>query len=331
MSEKALITVIIPVYNTLEYLPRCVQSVMAQTYENLEILLVDDGSTDGSSELCDGFAAKDPRVRVLHKENGGSSSARNLGLSECRGDYVGFVDSDDHVDPDMYETLFLGLQGSDASIAQVGRDEIDAQGNLMENICDPPNEREMISAEDFFRELLMHRGDCSFCTKLLRRELLRTERFPEGKLNEDFYLLIRILCGSEGIVSLPGRKYHVFYRLGSNSRKKDPNDFSRVYADCVENADLAATLVSEHFPKLSETAFRFGVFQRLEYLLHVPIPQMKRENETYVAIVRFLRRNWTGVMKNKILTKKNKAYATAFAIMPRGIRVLHKGWMKVRK
>ena len=164
MSEKALITVIIPVYNTLEYLPRCVQSVMAQTYENLEILLVDDGSTDGSSELCDGFAAKDPRVRVLHKENGGSSSARNLGLSECRGDYVGFVDSDDHVDPDMYETLFLGLQGSDPSIAQVGRDEIDAQGNLMENICDPPEEKELISAEDFFRELLMHREDCSFCT-----------------------------------------------------------------------------------------------------------------------------------------------------------------------
>ena len=331
MSENALITVIIPVYNTLEYLPRCVESVRAQTYQNLEILLVDDGSTDGSGELCDRFAAEDARIRVLHKKNGGSSSARNLGLSECRGDYVGFVDSDDHVDPDMYETLLTGLSGAEASIAQVGRDEIDVQGNLMANICDPPESKELISAEDFFRELLMHRGDCSFCTKLFRRELLREERFPEGKLNEDFYLLIRILCGSEGVVSLPGRKYHVFYRLGSNSRKKDPNDFSRVYADCVENADLAAQLVEKHYPGLGETAFRFGVFQRLEYLLHVPIPQMNRENKVYVEIVRFLRRNWGHVLRNKILTKKNKAYATAFAVMPRGIRVLHKGWMKVRK
>ena len=92
---KPLISVIVPVYNIMEYLPRCVASLCAQTYENLEILLVDDGSTDGTSELCDDLGKTDKRIRVFHKENGGSSSARNLGLAHCKGELIGFVDSDE--------------------------------------------------------------------------------------------------------------------------------------------------------------------------------------------------------------------------------------------
>ena len=95
MKDTPLITVIVPVYNILEYLPRCVHSITAQTYQNLEIILVDDGSTDGTGALCDELAAEDRRIRVYHKENGGSSSARNLALKHASGEYVGFVDSDD--------------------------------------------------------------------------------------------------------------------------------------------------------------------------------------------------------------------------------------------
>ena len=102
MSENPLITVIVPVYNILEYLPRCVHSITGQTYRNLEILLVDDGSTDGTGELCDRLGEEDPRIRVFHKENGGSSTARNLALQHAKGEYVGFVDSDDYIEPDMY-------------------------------------------------------------------------------------------------------------------------------------------------------------------------------------------------------------------------------------
>ena len=104
MNDKPLITVIVPIYNIEEYLPRCVRSIMAQTYGNLEILLVDDGSTDGTGQLCDRLGQEDSRIRVLHKENGGSSSARNLALETARGKYVGFVDSDDYIDPDMYRS-----------------------------------------------------------------------------------------------------------------------------------------------------------------------------------------------------------------------------------
>lgn len=327
MQEHPLITVIVPVYNILEYLPRCVHSITAQTYRNLEILLIDDGSTDGTGELCDRLGEEDDRIRVFHKENGGSSSARNLGLIHATGEYVGFVDSDDYIEPDMYELLLTAIQENSVEAAQVGRDEIDEQGSRLPDICEPPKEPEIWESRDFLLELLLHRGDCSFCTKLIRRELFQEERFPEEKLNEDFNLLVRMLPGIGRLVSLPQRGYHVFYRIGSNSRKADAESFSRVYADSVENADMVGTMVKDMAAgdrELAETAFRFGVYQRLEYLLHIPISQMTRENGMYRGVVAYLRRNWVRAMKNPVLTGKNKVYATLFVLAPRKVRKVHR-------
>lgn len=323
MNEAPLITVIVPVYNISDCLLRCVHSITAQTYKNLEILLVDDGSTDGSGELCDRLSGEDSRIRVFHKENGGSSSARNVGLDHASGEYIGFVDSDDYIEPDMYERLLRAIIDYGVVTAQIGRDEIDEQGRRLPNICEPPKEPEIWESRDFLRELLLHRGDCSFCTKLLRRELFREGRFPERKLNEDFNLLVRILPEIERLVSLPGQGYHVFYRIGSNSRKADPENFSRVYKDCVENADMVESMVKED-RELAEAALRFAVFQRLEYLLHIPISQMTKDNVTYREIVSYLRKNWAKAMRNPILTGKNKVYHTLFAAAPKGIRKLHR-------
>ncbi|MDE5717951.1 MAG: glycosyltransferase, partial [Lachnospiraceae bacterium] len=107
MSKK--VSVIVPVYNSINCLERCVRSLCAQTYENLEILLIDDGSTDGTDQLCERLAAEDARIIVCHKENGGASSARNVGLSMASGDYIGFVDSDDYIDSYVYEELVFAL------------------------------------------------------------------------------------------------------------------------------------------------------------------------------------------------------------------------------
>lgn len=330
MTDNPLITVIIPVYNIMEYLPRCVHSVTAQTYRRLEIILVDDGSTDGTGELCESLAAEDSRIRVYHKPNGGSSSARNLALSLAQGEYVGFVDSDDYIEPDMYERLYRGIAEYGVPAAQIGRDEIDAAGRGLPNICEPPENPVIFDAESFLRELLMHRGDCSFCTKLIRRELFPESAFPEGKLNEDFHLLVRMLHVMGKLVSLPGQTYHVFYRIGSNSRKADRENFSRVFGDCVDNADLAAETVRADYPALVETAFRFGVFQRLEYLLHIPISQMTADNAQYRAVVGYLRKNWPRAMGNKLLTVKNKLYHTLFALAPGTLRRLHRMLRGVR-
>lgn len=319
-----LISIIIPVYNIEKYLERCVKSVCGQTYKNLEILLVDDGSSDGSGALCDKLAGEDERIRVFHKENGGSSSARNLGISQARGEYIGFVDSDDYISENMYELLVGAVQEYRAQIAQVGRKEIDEQGNALPNICEPPGEKVFIESRDFLKEMLMHRGDCSFCTKLVCRELFETAGFPVGELNEDFKLLVQFLMRVEGIVSLPEQTYHVFYRIGSNTRKVDKNAFSRVFGDTVNNADMVEKLIAEKIPDLKEVAFRFGMYQRLEYLLHVPVTRMNRENGQYIEICKYVRKNWLHMVKTPYLTGKNKTYLTLFAIAPKQIRIVHK-------
>ena len=263
-ARTPLISVIVPVYNIMEYLPRCVASLCRQTYRNLELLLVDDGSTDGTGQLCDWLAAADNRIRVLHKDNGGTSSARNMGIEKARGEFLGFVDSDDYVEPDMYMRLYRAAQGREDWLVQAGRDEVDEQGGQLPSICEIPERELRFSAEEFLRELLMHRGDCSFCTKLVPRRLLGEDRFPEKQLNEDFHLMIRLLQRAEGVVSLPVCGYHVFYRLGSNTRRKKENEFSRVFSDNVNNAELVLSLVEEKYPPLQPVAVRFGLFQRLD-------------------------------------------------------------------
>lgn len=319
-----LISVIVPVYNIEKYLERCVNSIREQTYTNLEILLVDDGSTDSSGIICDKFAEEDNRVRVFHKENGGSSSARNLGIAEAKGEYLGFVDSDDYISANMYELLVGAIHEFQAEVAQVGRDEIDEEGKRLPDICVPPKQKVFIESKDFLRELLMHRGDCSFCTKLVKKSLFENGTFPLGELNEDFRLFVSFLDKIRGVVSLPQQTYHVFYRIGSNTRKEDKNAFSRVFMDNVNNADRAEKIVAEKFPELESVAFRFGMFQRMDYFLHIPVVQMQKENAQYVAICRYVRKNWWKAIKNEFLTAKNKIYITLFAVAPKTVRVIHK-------
>jgi len=330
-----LISIIVPVYNIMDCLERCVDSLLAQTYQNTEILLVDDGSTDGTGTLCDTLAQRDGRIRVFHKENGGSSSARNLGIRKARGVYLGFVDSDDFVEPDMYERLYRVLKEKGAVVAQIGRDEIDAEGNKLPDICVPPSELTAIAAGEFMRELLLHRGDCSFCTKLLHRDLfLRQDGekrlFPEGVLNEDFFLMVQMLPDIPEIYSLPGYGYHVFYRIGSNTRRKDREDFSRVFIDIVNNADMAYTKVMQDFPELKEEAVRFNLYQRLDYLLHIPISQMRGDNTMYRSVVGYLRTHVCDTVRNRYLTGKNKLYLLFFTLAPKTLRCVHRMTMNCR-
>jgi len=323
VNEKPLISIIVPVYNIMDCLEKCVDSCIGQTYKNIEILLVDDGSTDGTGELCDELAKKDNRIRVFHKKNGGSSSARNLGISQAKGEYLGFVDSDDFISPAMYEELINAVTEFQVPIAQVSRDEIDEKGNKLPDVCIPPKQAFLCESAEFMKELLMHRGDCSFCTKLIKKELFQDKRFPEGKLNEDFYLLLQMLKEIKGIYILPQQYYHVFYRIGSNTRKKDKNDFSRVFMDIVENADVAQEIVDEHYPHLKEVGIRFGLFQRLDYMLHIPVGQMNSGNQFYENVKKYLRKHWIDTLTNSYLTKKNKVYLMLLTVAPKMVRALH--------
>ncbi len=331
------VSVIVPVYNIIEYLERCVGSLTAQTYKDLEIILVDDGSTDGSGDLCEKLAKKDERIRVFHQENAGSSAARNKGIKESRGEYIAFVDSDDYVDPDFIEKMVEAALRLNAPMVQISRDEIDENGSRLEDVCKPPKEEMIITAHDQMRELLLHRGDCSFCTRITHRSLFgldspegKIRLFPEGVLNEDFKLMIQMLTGIDELPKvekypiLPAQAYHVFYRIGSNSRKKDSEEFSRVFSDIVDNADYVESFIGDVYPDLKSIAGRFALFQRLDYMLHIPVSMMNKNNEFYLRVVRYLRKHFSDTLFNRYLTVKNKLYLVLLTIAPRFVRKVHK-------
>ena len=321
MSEK--ISVVVPAYNSIECLERCVKSICAQTYRNLEILLIDDGSTDGTDRLCERLAGEDERIRVRHKDNGGASSARNVGIELATGDYLGFVDSDDYIEPDMYALLADAMRERQCAVVQISRDEVDETGRRLPDVCTPPETVRFCRTEEFVKELLLHRGDCSFCTKLVRRELLRRHRFPGGVLNEDFSLLVDLLQEIDGITILPKQCYHVVCRQASTTRRRTQDSFSRVFLDIVENADRMQKLVDRAYPDLHECAVRFNLFQRLDYLLHVPIPQMRGDNAFYGRVKGYLRRHVIDTVTNPYLTGKNRLYLLLLTVAPRTVRRVH--------
>ena len=328
-TDMKKISVIVPVYNSIACLERCVTSICAQTYRHLEILLIDDGSTDGTDELCEQLAAKDARIRTYHKKNGGASSARNMGLKLASGEFFGFVDSDDYIEPYVYEEMLRVLEAGEHSVVQISRDEVDEAGNRLPDVCLPPEKEFYCDAENFIRELLLHRGDCSFCTKLFRREVFSGHSFPEGELNEDFRLLLELLQEISGIVILPQQGYHVVCRATSTTRTRTKDSFSRVFLDIVDNADRVQALVDKKYPALHDCGMRFNLYQRLDYMLHVPVSQMKNDNVFYQNVKKYLRKHMTDTIKNPYLTKKNKIYLLLLAAAPRTVRRVHAGKMKI--
>ncbi len=339
MNKDRSVSIIIPVYNIeTDLLRKCVESVAEQDYEDLEILLIDDGSTDGTGAVCDELAdrlGKDHNdirgrdIKVIHKPNGGSSSARNAGIDASSGEYLGFVDSDDYIDRDYVSLMMSAIERYDIPMAQISRDEIDAKGRKMPDVCIPPDNERIITGKEQLRELLLHRGDCSFCTRLTKRSLFEGRRFPEGRLNEDFFLMIQMLPDIDRYVILPEQAYHVFYRIGSNSRSGDKDVFRQVYADIVDNADHAEKLVEDIYPDLKGEAKRFALFQRLDYLLHVPIAMMNSDNGFYISVVRYLRNNLGLMFINRYLTVKNKIYLLLLTVAPRTVRTVHRKIKKI--
>ena len=163
------------------------------------------------------------------------------------------------------------------------------------------------------------------------RTLFEKYRFPEGVLNEDFHLLVEMLQEIESIAILPQQYYHVFYRTGSNTRKKDKNEFSRVFMDIVDNADLVEAIVAKKYPDLRQEAVRFALYQRLDYMLHIPVGQMTGGNAFYGTVKKYLRSHLTDTIKNPYLSKKNKVYLLLLTVAPKTIRRVH-GWkMKCQK
>ena len=198
MNELPLISVIVPVYRVEKYLDRCLSSITGQTYRNLEIILVDDGSPDSSGAICDAWAAKDSRIRVIHKQNAGAGAARNTALDAASGEIISMIDSDDYLHPNLYTHLYsLMEQGADIAECTIGITESD--GFPMEDGSDA--QIVFCRAEDAMR---LHIRDEIFCqtppNKLYRSSVVRGIRFPEGNLIDDEFFTYKVI-GNAGMLA----------------------------------------------------------------------------------------------------------------------------------
>ena len=240
-----LLSVIVPVYNVEPYLNRCVQSIVRQTYKDLEIILVDDGSTDRSPEMCDLWAGQDARIKVIHKKNGGLSSARNAGIDIAQGEVLSFIDSDDFIEPDMYQTMIFAMVESGKDIVCCGR-IVDLWGEREKRDFSRSSPK-IYSKEDAMKEVLCLRDiDTSAWDKVYKKSLFAELRYPVGKISEDAAIILQILNESNGIFHVGKSFYHYVFRENSISKKTFTQNKHDVYINCVN----MASFISKNHPEL---------------------------------------------------------------------------------
>lgn len=319
---KPLISVILPVYNVEAYLESCVKSLLAQTYENLELLIVDDGSGPVCAELCDALKSADERITVWHKPNGGLSDARNFGLERARGEYVAFVDSDDSVDADYLSYLYSLCEqfGTDLAMCQIAFHYPNGKIQAPQTF-----EPKRMSARDAMESMLYHREvDTSACAKLYRRALFRDVRYPVGRLFEDMGTTYRLImqCSEVAVGCEP--LYHYMIRGGSivtgafNPRK----------LDLLEMTDTMAEAVTARWPELEQAALRRRVYARFSTLNQMLDCEPSPERE---EILRFLREHAPAVARDPAAPRRDKLAARALSMGFGAYRTMWKTYLRLVK
>lgn len=266
MKEQPLISVIVPVYKAEKYLDKCINSILSQTYSNLEIILVNDGSPDKSGEMCDRFAEKDGRIRVFHKENGGQSSARNLGLDNMTGDYVSFIDSDDYIEPDMLKTLLDNASDHSAEISACGIAR-ERDGKLLSYFNkDYPENKDILvfsTNEALLENFRNSRLTYSPCDKLYHKSIWENLRMTEGQIYEDMEVIPKCIERAKTVVYDPTPLYRYNLTEQSTIRGKfNPARFAE--------ADVALRKAEDYkirFPQLYEVAVA-GYISVCLYIIH---------------------------------------------------------------
>ena len=274
-KKNGMISIIIPVYNVAAFVEKCVDSVLAQTYENIEVILVDDGSTDGSEIICDKYGTIDKRVKVIHKKNGGQGAARNVGLDAATGEYIGFVDSDDWVKKDMFENMLTALleTDSDLSVCGVIYDHI-----FVKKKYEFFQKPKVFVADKVMEEYLgtPHIG-CALWNKLYRRELWENIRIPEVRAREDIMVLYSVVGRCKKIVHIGSCEYVQLVRPGSTEQK-----FSRDKLEVITAHEIANKYIQEEFPdlyRLVELNIAKECVDLIEEILSLGEKQYERELE----------------------------------------------------
>lgn len=274
--EKPLLSIIVPVYDVENYLQKCIDSILAQTFTDFELILVDDGSPDNCPALCDAAAAKDARIRVIHQKNGGLSAARNAGLDVARGEWIGFVDSDDYIAPEMYETLYKAVQSTGADLALCDYVKVDETGALctQTHVAVP---QKSLTGRELLQKAYWTTVQIAW-NKLYHRTIFAQLRYLVGKLNEDFFVIPEICLNTQKAVVVPDVLYYYVQRgdsiMGKSRtlRHYDAAEAAQHYWNClVENR------VYETLPAAAECTF--CVVSRIYWTLPAALHKEPRSME----------------------------------------------------
>ena len=298
-NAKPLISIVVPVYNVEDYVDLSVQSMVEQTYEHIEILLVDDGSTDTSGERCKNWSEKDARVRYIHKENGGAASARNAALDVCRGELITFVDSDDWIDADFIEVLYEAMRAENADISICGwKNETEFQSVL----CDTVKGKVCYDKTEALNKLFYQESyDTAMWAKLYRAELFEQIRFPMGNIYEDIAIIYKVFEKVNKVVYSDYKGYHYLLRDTGTTLKT----FSRKKMDLIDVADEMEEYVLTYCPEVG-AAMR-SKYIRANFHIYLQIPRDKEYKQERMRIERNIDKYRKCVLKDKRTRKGTKA------------------------
>lgn len=312
--DEPLISVIVPIYKVEAYLIRCVDSIIHQQYSNLEIILVDDGSPDRCGQICDEYALRDARVRVIHRPNGGLSAARNSGLDVCTGEYIGFVDSDDCIHPEMYSRLYQDIFDYNTLLAFCHSDMF--SGNAI------PHGDTLKGRECRIKDYVMERSLSehiwwSACTKLYHKSLFNGIRFPINRVNEDYAIMMQIYDRCEQIVVDYNKLYHYYQREGSiTSMPLSIHSF-----DQIQNALEVLDYITSNNPQHVEAAESVLMSSVLRLISYADWNEFRDQVTPLFALCRT---RYFSSMKNRYILSKQKILFTLVALHPWCFRVLRK-------
>ncbi len=321
------ISVIIPAYNVELYLPKCVESVIHQTYSNLEIILINDGSTDQSGEICDSYAKKDARIRVIHQINGGLSAARNCGIAESKGEYIAFVDADDYIAPDMFWVMYDKIKQNESDMAVCSYLFVNEKGEaLVSENEDNPIPDETVDKVTAIRKL-EHVKKWYFSVswnKLYRRGLFDDIQFPQGRFHEDEYVAHSIYHKCQRVSFISDRLYFYVQRKGSIT---DTNSLKRQFDEANAMLERAIWAIDEGYNALSRVS--------LDVLIHnIYVCYKNKDDDIYRGEIKRLQercRKYTGKVISSSISIAEKIRYLFFCINDDRLCNIHNNNLKRKK
>ncbi len=320
MKKEPLISVIVPIYNVEKYLDRCIESIVNQTYENLEIILVDDGSPDKSPKMCDEWAKKDKRIKVIHKENGGLSDARNSGIDIAKGEYLTFIDSDDYVEKDYVEFLYKNLIDNNADIS-MGKQYVRYPDKTLNTGSE---EIYIVNPHDCFDKLLYSEDfDVSAWAKLYKKELFKEVRYPVGRLFEDSATTYKLIDKSKIVVLNSKPIYNYIIREDSITTK----GFNEKKMELITSTKEMCEYIDKKYPDLKKGCDRRIMYSYLSTLTQL-VKSKGNNDECKKELFKYIKQNRGKILKDKRIPKRDKL---ALYVTYLGYNAFNVGWKMYEK